>query len=55
MKVYLVYAYPDVEGVMYPCVERIFRSEDAAKTYMEQENLRVKWKRVVDIDHMNVD
>lgn len=53
--VYCVYAYPDVEGAMYPCVERIFGLEDDADEYMKKENERAGWRRVTCIDRMEVE
>jgi hypothetical protein len=55
MKVYLVYAYPAIEGAEYECVDRIFNDLEKANNYKEKLNKEFGWKRATYIDEMEVE
>jgi hypothetical protein len=56
MNVYCVYAYPEVEGAMYPCVERIFDNEESAVACMEEINKKSgSYQRATCVDRMKVE
>jgi len=55
MKVYLVYAYPAIEGAEYECVDRVFSDFEKANYYKEKVNKESGWKRATYIDEMEVE
>lgn len=49
-KVYCVFGYPSMEGVEYPTLDKVFAQRVDAENYMNEENKKAGWRRVITVD-----
>ena len=49
-KVYCVFGYPQIEGAEYPVLDKIFAQRVDAENYMNEENNKAGWRRVICVD-----
>lgn len=52
--VYCVFGYPSIEGAEYPTLDKIFAQRVDAENYMNEENKKAGWRRVITVDEETI-